>query len=102
MASIAREQADLAMRLEARALANAAATVALAGYLICAALALVAPEALIWVFQPWFHGLSLDPLRPTGAWFRPGEFIVGLVTFGGSVWLGTAAFAWLYNTWARR
>jgi hypothetical protein len=75
--------------------------IALAAYIICATVAIVAPDLLIWFFQPWFHGLSLDPLRPAGAWFRPGEAIVGLITFGGSAWIGTAAAAWLYNAWAR-
>lgn len=102
MVSIAREQPALTTRLDVRTLANAVTAVALTAYLICAALALVAPDLLIWFFQPWFHGLTLDPLRPAGAWFRPGEAIVGLITFGASVWLGTAAAAWLYNAWSRR
>jgi hypothetical protein len=99
--SIAREQPALATRLDVTALANAVTAIALAAYIICATVAIVAPDLLIWFFQPWFHGLSLDPLRPTGAWFRPGEAIVGLITFGGSVWVGTAAAAWLYNAWSR-
>lgn len=48
-------------------LANAAAAVALVGYLICAALCIVAPDVLDWFFQPWLHGLTLAPLRPAGA-----------------------------------
>lgn len=82
-------------------LANAATTVAVAAYLICAALAIVAPDLWVGLIQSWTHGLSLAPLRPTGPWFRPDEFIVGLITFGGSVWLATAAVAALYNRWAR-
>jgi hypothetical protein len=101
MVSIAREQPALATRLDVTALANAVTAIALAAYIICATVAIVAPDLLIWFFQPWFHGLSLDPLRPAGAWFRPGEAIVGLITFGGSAWIGTAAAAWLYNAWAR-
>ncbi len=46
--------------------------------------------------------LTLEPLRPTGAWFQPGAFVFGLVTLGASVWIGVAAVAWLYNAWARR
>lgn len=92
----------IAAQLEAVPLANAATVVALAAYLVCAAIALVAPDILVWFFQPWLHGLSLEPLRPTGAWFRPGEFLVGLLTLGGSVWVVTAAVAWLYNRWSHR
>jgi len=82
-------------------LANAATTVAVVAYLICAVLAIVAPDLWVGLIQSWTHGLSLAPLRPTGPWFRPGEFIVGLITFGGSVWLATAAIAALYNRWSR-
>jgi hypothetical protein len=102
MVSMSREQPALAARLDVTALANAVTAVALAAYIICTAVALVAPDLLIWFFQPWFHGLSLDPLRPAGAWFRPVEAIVGLITFGLSVWVGTAATAWLYNAWSHR
>lgn len=94
------EEAHLA-RLAVVPLANAATVVALAAYLLCAAVAAVAPDLLIAFFQPWLHGLTLEPLRPTGAWFQPGAFVFGLITFGASVWVSIAAVAWLYNAWAR-
>ena len=96
MVSIAREQPALTVRVDVRALANAVTAVALAAYIICATLALVAPDLLIWFFQPWFHGLSLDPLRPTGAWFRPGEAIVGLITFPSFHAAAAVLLGWLY------
>lgn len=102
MSTIRSEAASESARLAAVPLANAATVVALVGYLICAALSIVAPDVLVWFFQPWLHGLSLAPLRPAGAWFRPGEFVVGLVTFAGTVWLVTAAIAGLYNAWGHR
>ena len=82
-------------------LANAATAVALIGYLVCAAISVVAPDVLVWFFGSWLHGLSLEPLRPAGAWFRADTFVVGLITFGGTVWLAAAATAWLYNRWSR-
>lgn len=101
MASIGLNGTEIARRLEAVPLANAATTVALAGYVICAVLTLFAPDAVPWLFQSWSHGLSLDPLRTVGPTFRPIEFVAGLVTFGGTVWLATAAVARLYNAWTR-
>lgn len=82
-------------------LANAASAVALIGYLICAALSIVAPDVLMWFFGSWIHGLSLELVRPAGAWFRADTFVVGLITFGGPVWLAVAGTAWLYNRWCR-
>jgi hypothetical protein len=102
MVSIGVERAPGIARLEATALANAATTVAVAAYLICAALLAIAPDALLWVFQSWFHGLTLDPLRPAGAWFRPTEFVIGVIMLGAVTWLVTAATARLYNTWSGR
>lgn len=99
MASIGLGRTPTAGRIEVVPLANAAAVIALAAYLICAALSFVAPDLLMWVFQSWAHSLALEPLRTTGPTFRPIELVVGLVTFGGMVWLGAAAVARLYNTW---
>lgn len=79
-------------------LANAAALVGLAAYLICAFVSLVAPEALLWVAQSWVHSLALGPMRPAG-WFSPAQFVVGLITFPAFVWLVTAASARLYQAW---
>lgn len=100
MSTISQEHVSALPRLGVVPLANAAAVVALVGYLICAAVSIVAPDVLVWFFQTWLHGLSLAPLRPAGAWFRPDEFVVGLITFAGTVWLATAAIAELYNAWA--
>ena len=99
MASIGLGGIPTARRLNVVPLANAAAFVALAAYLICAALSFVAPDLLMWVFQSWAHSLALEPLRTTGPSFRPLELVVGLVTFGGLVWLAAAAVARLYNAW---
>ena len=102
MVSIDLEQATRTSQLRAAPLARAATTVAVAAYLICAALAILAPEALMWVFQSWFHGLGVARLRPAGASLQAPQLVVGLITFGGAVWLTTAAIAALYNGWTRR
>lgn len=101
-AGLERAHGEHAAGFDVVPLANAATAVTLGAYLICALVAVIAPDLLLWFFQPWFHGVSLEPLRPTGPWFRPGEFVLGLFTFGGSVWVGTAAIAWLYNRWSIR
>jgi hypothetical protein len=82
--------------------ANAVTVVAVAAYLICAAVAFVSIDLVIGFFQPWFHGLSLAAMRPAATGFRPDAFVVGLVTFAASAWLATAATAALYNALARR
>ena len=99
MASIELGRIRTQGRLAVVPLANAAAVVALAAYLICAALSYFAPDLLMWVFQSWAHSLALEALRTTGSTFRPIELLVGLVTFGGTVWLAVAAVARLYNAW---
>lgn len=88
--------------LEPVPLANAAAAVAAAGYLLCALVSILAPELLITFFRPWFHGFALEALRPAGAWFQLSDFVSGLITFTATTWLALAAFAWLYNAWVRR
>ena len=99
MASIGLDRTGIAGRLEVVPLANAATAVALVAYVICAALNVLTPDAVAWLFQSWSHGLSLDPLRAAGPAFQPVPFVAGLVTFGGTVWLATAAVARLYNAW---
>ena len=101
MVSIGLERTEIARRLEAVPLANAAATVAVVAYLICAALNILAPDVLAWLFQSWSHGLSLAPLRTVGRSFSLTELVAGLITFAGAVWLATATVARLYNAWTR-
>src|SRR4051794_13220291 len=97
MVSIGIERAPGIGRLDVMALANAAAAIGVVAYLICAALALVAPDLLMGLFQSWAHGISVAALRPPTTGFGAGSFAIGLVTFGGAVWLATAATAWLYD-----
>lgn len=82
-------------------LANAVTAVATALYLICAAVAALAPDLFMAFLRPWFHAMSLEPLRAE-AWFSGPEFILGVITFGLTIWIFTAATASLYNWLARR
>jgi hypothetical protein len=81
------------------ALANAVAAVAALANVVCAALAVIAPQALVAYFQTWFHAIRLEPIEPATAWFQPGEFVLGMFFLGGTAWVLTALTAWLYNTW---
>lgn len=102
MAAIGIKRATGLGRLDVTALANAATTVGAVAYLICAALALVAPDLLLGLFQSWAHGISVAVLRPANPGFGAGAFTIGLATFSGAVWLATATTAWLYNRWSDR
>ena len=99
MAAHLRSESGLTARLHAVALANAAAVVAAATFTVCRLVALLAPDALRSLAQSWFHGVAF---APAGFGMGPVEFLVGLVTFSGFVWLGTVAVAALYNAWSRR
>lgn len=82
-------------------LANAATAVAVALYTICRIASVMALGLLVWFFQPWFHGIALQPSLAAIATFQPAEFVIGFVTFGGTVWLSAFAFARLYSVWSR-
>ena len=90
-------------RLDVAVFASAATVVAVFAYLICAAIAaLVSVDVLIALFEPWFHGVSLQALRPRNPVFRPDMLVFGLINLMIVVWLATATTAWLYNAWADR
>jgi hypothetical protein len=83
-------------------LANAVTIIAVATYLLCAAVAVVSADLLFAFFQTWVHGVSLQPLRPEGQMLRPDTFFIGLITFAAVSWLATAATARVYNALIRR
>src|SRR5262249_34385485 len=99
--SIGIERVTGLARLDTTALASTAAAVRAVAYLVCATLAIIAPDLLLALFQSWVHGISVAPWRPPTPGIGVGAFAIGLVTFSGFVWLTTAATAWLYNRWAR-
>jgi hypothetical protein len=101
MAAIAREPIVTTGRIDTPALANAAAAVAAAAYVICRLLALIAPDALRWIAGTWFHGLALASAASDATWLGPAQSVVGLVTVAGAAWLAAAATGRLYNGMAR-
>lgn len=86
--------------LNAKAFANAAATVMAVWVVACALLAYVAPDLLFTVAQSWTHAMNLEVLRST---FTPnlGLLLLGFVSATGLTWLTTYGTITLYNKWAK-
>ena len=86
--------------LDAKAFANAAATV-MAGWVVaCAALSYIAPDLLFSIAQSWMHTINLEVAKTT---FSPnlGLLLLGLVTATGLTWVTTYGTFSLYNKWAK-
>lgn len=83
------------------AFAHSVALVAAAAYVICAVVSVVAPDLYLWFFQSWLHGLSLEPLRPSGSMFNLGSSLIGLLTLTATAWFGAFAVARLYAVLCR-
>src|SRR5579871_37947 len=92
----------LPTRLAVMPFASAVANVALAGYLLCTALAALNLNLLVGLFQPWFHGVVLVGSASSPVVFALGPLLVSAVTFGALAWVAAATTAALYNLFARR
>jgi hypothetical protein len=77
------------------AFANSLALVAGALFVLCRALAGLAPGLFAAVGQSWFHGLVVAP-QPWPAMDAP-SFVLGLVTLAVTAWLFGFAWAWVYG-----
>lgn len=86
--------------LNAKAFANAAATVMAIWVVACALLTYAAPDLLFTVAQSWTHSMNLEVLRST---FTPniGSLLLGLVSAVGLTWVTTYATIALYNRWSK-
>lgn len=86
--------------LNAKALANAAATVMGVWVLACALLSYLAPDLLFSVAQSWMHTINLEVAKTA---FNPslGSLILGLVTAVALTWVTMYATIALYNRWAK-
>lgn len=86
--------------LNAKAFANAAATVMAVWVVVCALLSYLMPDLLFTVAQSWMHNISLEPVKTT---FSPnlGSLISGLLTAVGLTWITTYGTIALYNKWAK-
>lgn len=86
--------------LNAKAFANAAATIMAVWVVACALLVYVAPGLLFTVAQSWTHAMNLEVLRST---FVPnaGSLLLGFISAVGLTWVTTYSTIWLYNRWAK-
>ena len=75
-------------RLDLRVVVLTTTTFALLVYLVCVALGLLFPGSVMWV-------ASL-----TGFGWTVGGVLLGLIEIGSYAALGSAAYVWLYNTYA--
>ncbi|MDO8487377.1 MAG: DUF5676 family membrane protein [Candidatus Curtissbacteria bacterium] len=87
--------------LNAKAFANAAATVMAVWVLACALLSFLAPDLLFTVAQSWMHTINLESVKTT---LNPnlGFLLWGLITATGLTWLTTYSFAKLYNRFTKK
>lgn len=81
--------------LKEKAFANAMALVIAVIYVICRALAGVAPDFLRSLAQVWFHSYDLSSLP--AATLNFGGFLGGLITITILSWLFGYFLAWTYN-----
>jgi len=94
-----RETGGYATGLSVTAMANAVGIIALATYLVCAAIAYTSIETLVGIGQLWFHGVAFTT---TALVFNPVTFVVGGVTMTALGWILAAATSALYNVLRRR
>lgn len=86
--------------LNAKAFANAAATVMAVWVIVCAAVSFVAPDLLFSVAQSWMHTINLEVAKTT---FSPnlGSLLLGLISAAGLTWVTTYGTIWFYNRWSK-
>lgn len=85
------------MKLNEKALANTLACLGLASFIGCVLLTIVAPGIYQAIMQSWFHGVDLSLIWNP----RPGNIVLGLISFTLISWLSGWAFAWLYNKFTK-
>lgn len=86
--------------LNAKAFANATASVMGIWVIGCAILSLIAPDILFAVAQSWMHNINLQVVKTT---FNPdfGSLLLGFVTAVGLTWATTYGTITFYNRWAK-
>ena len=75
--------------------ANALAAASVVYYLLCAVLAMIAPQFLLGMFQSWFHGINVTQLATTQRSF--GSFLFGLISLAVVAWIFGYVWGWMYN-----
>ncbi|MBI4990778.1 hypothetical protein HZB96_01660 [Candidatus Gottesmanbacteria bacterium] len=89
------------MKHDPKATANALAVVVVSFSLVCAVLAIWAPDLLLSISQSWTHRLDMSlvwmdkaPDLPTIVW--------GLITVSATAWVTGYAFAHVYNLFLKK
>ena len=87
--------------LNAKAFANAAATIMAIWVIVCALLSYLVPDLLFAVAQSWMHTINLDVVKTT---FSPdlGSILLGFVSATGLTWVTTYALIETYNRLAKK
>lgn len=86
--------------LNSVAFANALTAVSLVVYIVCRALAQVAPGFLFSVAQSWFHTFDLTSRGQSG--MSAGSFVFGAIVLAILTWVAGYAFVELYNRLAKK
>lgn len=87
------------MKINEMAFATAHAALAFFAFILCVVMVAVLPGSTMWLFDSWFHGISLSELPiQTGPTSMVG---LGLVTFTTAAWLWGFLLAKVYNIIAK-
>lgn len=86
--------------LNAKAFANAAATIMAVWVIGCALFSYLMPDLLFSVAQSWMHTINLEIVKTTPA-LDLGSLILGLVTATGLTWVTMYGTIILYNRWSK-
>ena len=86
--------------LNAKAFANAAATITAVFYIGCALLSYFAPDLVFGFAESWMHTINLRTVK-ANIDLNLGSLAYGLVTIVGLTWVTTYAMIALYNRWAK-
>lgn len=86
--------------LNAKAFANATATVMAAWVIFCTLLSYLVPDLLFSIAQSWMHTINLEVVKTS---FNPnlGSLILGLVSAVALTWVTIYALVELYNRWTK-
>lgn len=88
------------MKINEKAIANSLAVVGGGYYIICAILALVAPDLYKSIAISWAHGVDLEKVWRTS----PPDFgtmLIGFITFTIAAWITGYVFGYVYNYFAK-
>lgn len=86
--------------LKPKTFANAVTIMVTAAYILCGIISYIAPDLVISIVNSWLHTINLETVRATTS-MPLGNFVFGVATFGGYIWILTYSTASLYNRLAK-